>query len=317
MSELVKENERLNNSALNEQPLGNNPKKLKKKKKITVGNVLIYGFLGLFSLFCLFPLMYIFLLSFSTETDWMNSSFLVVPMHFHFENYRANLLAGYIPQAFLNSILLVVFKTLFQMALTSLAAYSFTRKEVPGIRVIFTIFLIPMFFGGGLLPFYLTVRATTGLNNLAAIIIPFGLNGFNMIVLRNFFSAVPESLIESCKLDGASDLRILCQFILPLSKAGLATITLFYMVGTWNEWYWPSILLTDIELYPLALLVRQSLNPGELPADRWKGDYNTAKTYGEGLNAAMTVIALVPILAVYPVLQKYFTRGVMIGSVKG
>ena len=291
--------------------------KLHKKKKVTVYKIVVYGFLGFFSLLCFFPLIYVVLLSFSTEADWMKSSLLVIPMNFHLENYKANLLAGYIPQAFLNSIFLVVASTLFQMTLTSLGAYAFTRKETPGIRFFFTLFIIPMFFGGGLLPFYLVVRATTGLNNLASLIIPFGLSGYNMIVLRNFFSAIPESVIESCKIDGASDLRILVQFILPLSKAGLATISLFYIVGTWNEWYWASIFLQDIELYPLALLVRQSLNPGEMSADRWKGTYDSTKTYGEGLNAAMTVLALLPILSIYPILQKYFTQGVMVGSVKG
>ena len=293
------------------------PTKLRKKKKISLYFVMVYSVLGIFSLVCFFPLVYVVLLSFSTEADWMTSTLVVFPKHFHFENYKANLLAGYIPQAFLNSVFLVVASTLYQMTLTSLASYAFTRKETPGIRFFFTLFLIPMFFGGGLLPFYLTVRATTGLNNLAALIIPFGLSGYNMIVLRNFFSAIPESVIESCKIDGASDFRILFQFVIPLSKAGLATIALFYMVGTWNEWYWASIFLQDIELYPLALLVRQSLNPGEMAADRWKGGYDSSKTYGEGLNAAMTVIALAPILAIYPILQKYFTQGVMVGSVKG
>ena len=293
------------------------PTKLRKKKKVNLYFVMVYGILGIFSLVCFFPLIYVVLLSFSTEADWMTSTLVVFPKHFHIENYKANLLAGYIPQAFLNSVFLVVASTLYQMTLTSLASYAFTRKETPGIRFFFTLFLIPMFFGGGLLPFYLTVRATTGLNNLAALIIPFGLSGYNMIVLRNFFSAIPESVIESCKIDGASDFRILFQFVIPLSKAGLATIALFYMVGTWNEWYWASIFLQDIELYPLALLVRQSLNPGEMSADRWKGTYDSTKTYGEGLNAAMTVIALAPILAIYPILQKYFTQGVMVGSVKG
>ena len=306
-----------NSSTGNFSPKMEKSKKMHKKRKFTIYNVWVYATLGLFSFLCFFPLLYVVLLSFSTEADWMTATLVVIPKHFHLENYRANLLAGYIPQAFINSIFIVVAKTLFQMTLTSLGAYAFTRKEVPGIRFFFTLFVIPMFFGGGLLPFYLTVRATTGLNNLMSLIIPFGLSGYNMIVLRNFFSAIPESVIESCKIDGASDLRILVQFVLPLSKAGLATITLFYMVGTWNEWYWPSIFLQDIELYPLALLVRQSLNPGEMSADRWKGTYDSTKTYGEGLNAAMTVIALAPILAVYPLLQKYFTQGVMVGSVKG
>ena len=293
------------------------PKKLRKKKKVTGYNIFVYAILGIFAFLCFFPILYVLLLSFSTEADWMQSNLLVIPKHFHFENYKANLLAGYIPQAFLNSIFLVVVGTIYQMTLTSLGAYAFTRKDTPGIRFLFTLFIIPMFFGGGLLPFYIVVQATTGLNTLWALIIPFGLNGFNMIVLRNYFSAIPESVIESCKIDGASDLRILFQFVLPLSKAGLATIALFYMVGTWNEWYWASIFLQDIELYPLALLVRQSLNPGEMAADRWKGTYDATKTYGEGLNAAMTVIALAPIMMIYPVLQKYFTQGVMVGSVKG
>ncbi len=296
---------------------GESPKKLRKKKKVTGYNVFVYAILGVFAFLCFFPILYVLLLSFSTEADWMQSNLLVIPKHFHIENYKANLLAGYIPQAFLNSIFLVVVGTIFQMTLTSLGAYAFTRKDTPGIRFLFTLFIIPMFFGGGLLPFYIVVQTTTGLNTLWALIIPFGLNGFNMIVLRNYFSAIPESVIESCKIDGASDLRILFQFVLPLSKAGLATIALFYMVGTWNEWYWASIFLQDIELYPLALLVRQSLNPGEMAADRWKGTYDATKTYGEGLNAAMTVIALAPIMMIYPVLQKYFTQGVMVGSVKG
>ena len=313
----MSENVMTQNSSKPVTPNTEKPEKLRKKRNITAYKVVVYGFLAVFSLVCLFPLVYVFLLSFSTQADWMNSSLLVIPVNFHIENYKANLLAGYLPQAYANSFFLVVVGTLYQMTLTSLGAYCFTRKETPGIRFFFTLFIIPMFFGGGLLPFYLVIRATTGLNNMMALIIPFGLSGYNMIVLRNFFSAVPESVIESCKIDGASDLRILVQFILPLSKAGLATISLFYIVGTWNEWYWPSILLHDIELYPLALLVRQSLNPGEMSADRWKGTYDSSKTYGEGLNAAMTMLALAPILAIYPMLQKYFTRGVMVGSVKG
>lgn len=292
-------------------------KKLKSKKKFNVIDVIIWVFLGLFSVFCMLPLLYVVLLSFSTEPDYHIANFFVIPYHFHFENYKANILAGFVMQSFGNTIFLTVVKTIYQMLLTSFGAYAFTRKDVPGIRFFFTLFVIPMFVGGGLLPFYATVQATTGLNTLWALILPFGLSGFNMIVLRNFFSAVPEEMIESCRLDGASDLRILFQFILPLSGAGLATIALFYMVDTWNEWYWASMFIRNMELYPLAFLVRQALHVDGSLDGTWKGAYDASKTYGEGLNAAMTILALLPILLVYPILQKYFTKGVMIGSVKG
>lgn len=308
----------ITNDSLNTiNPNGKVKPTVKKKKKLSVYYAVVYVFLGIFSCICVFPLLYVLLLSFSTEADWMNATLLVIPRHFHFENYKANLLVGSIPQAFLNSIFLVVVGTIFQMTLTSIAGYCFTRKDTPGLKFIFIMFLIPMFVGGGLLPFYVVVRSTTGLNNLWALIIPFGFNGFYMLLLRNYFSAVPESIIESCRMDGAGDFRIFIQFILPLSKAGLATIALFFMVGTWNEWYWASMFIEKMELYPLALLVRQSLNPGEASADRWKGTYDSTKTYGEGLNAAMTVLALAPIMMIYPILQKYFTQGVMVGSVKG
>ena len=298
-------------------PINNeNPVKLHKKKKLTVYNVVVYGVLGIFSLLCFFPLAYVLLLSFSTEADWMNSTLLVIPKNFHFENYKANLLAGYIPQAFGNSIFLVVAKTLYQMTLTSLAAYAFTRKDVPGIRIIFTLFVIPMFFGGGLTPFYLVVDSTIGTENLWSLIIPFGIGTFNMIILRNFFSQVPESIIDSCRLDGASEFRILFSFVIPLSKAGIATIILYYLVAKWDDWYWPSIFLSDSpDLAPLALKIRNGLN--DLRGEGEGGGWDVTKVYAQGMSAATMVIGLIPIMAIYPFLQKYFAKGVMLGSVKG
>lgn len=303
-------------TADNSQNINLPKKKQKTRKKVSVANIIICIVLGLFSVLCIIPVLYVFMLSFADKTDLYEASIFVIPKHFHFENYKANLLKGRIPTAFGISLFLVIAKTAYQMILTSLGAYVFTRKTVPGLKFFFILFIIPMFFGGGLVPFYLIVQRTTGFNNLICLIIPFGLSGFNMLVLRNFFGAVPESIIESCKLDGASDFRILFQFIIPLSKAGLATITLFYMVGTWNEWYWASLFLTkNNALYPLALELRTSIN-NEQTSGQGKGSYDTGKTFAEGINAAMTVIALVPVLCVYPLLQKYFTKGVMVGSVK-
>ena len=173
-----------------------------------------------------------------------------------------------------------------------------------------------MFFGGGLVPFYLTVNNTVGTENLWSLIIPFGINTFNMIVLRNFFNQVPESIIDSCRLDGASEFRILFSFVIPLSKAGVATIMMYYLVAKWDDWYWPAIFLQERSvLAPLALKIRQGLNNER--GEGQGGGWDPSKVFEQGSNAAMIVIGLIPILVIYPLLQKYFTKGVMIGAVKG
>ncbi len=205
------------------------------------------------------------------------------------------------------------------MLLTCFGAYAFTKKNVPGLKIFFTIIIITMFFGGGIIPFYLTVKSIIGINNLWCLIIPFGINAFNLIIMRNFFSQVPNEIIESAKLDGASEFRILFQIIIPLSKSGIATIVLWYVVSYWDAWYWPSFFLSKrTDLYPLALELRNLLQglDGSNPVDPGTGLDGT-QLFGQGQNAATIVISILPILIFYPFIQKYFVKGVMLGSVKG
>lgn len=287
-----------------------------KKRKITVFDVVNYSVLGLFALICILPIVYLLLLSFASKADYLQSNVLVIPRHFNFENYKVTLYQDNIFRAFGISVLVTVCSVVYSMVLTSLGAYAFTKADVPGIKIVFYMIVFTMFFGGGLVSFYLTVKATTGVNNLASLIIPFGVNTFNMIVLRNFFKQVPESIIESCRLDGASEFRILFTFVLPLSKAGIATIALYYFVAKWNDWYWPGIFLSDAaDLAPLALKIRQGLNNER--GEGLGGGWDTSVIFTQGTNAAMIIIGLVPIMSIYPFLQKYFTKGVMIGGVKG
>ena len=292
--------------------------KMRKKKKVYVFDIVNYTLITLFSLFCLFPVVYVFLLSFSSKADYLNSGLLVIPKHFNFEAYKVIFNQGRVGQAFLISLLVTIGGTLYSMVLTSLGAYAFTKKGVPGLRIIFTFIIITMFFSGGLIPFYLTVGDVIGLNNLASLIIPFGINTFNMIVLRNFFNQVPKELSESCYLDGASDFRVLWQFVIPLSKAGIATVSLFYIVAKWDDWYWPSILLTRRDdLYPLALELRNVLNNSQSEGYGDGGiQVDPTLLFSQGQNAAMIVVSILPILCIYPWLQKYFVKGVMIGSIK-
>lgn len=294
---------------------GTPPVRKKKKKRVSVWTVLIYAFIVLFTLACLFPIVYEVLLSFASKEDYLQSDFLIFPVHFNFENYKIILLQDRIPIAFLISIFLTVVNLVYSMAIDILAAYVLAQRDLPGRKIFFTFLLIPMFFSGGLVPFYLTLRSLNFTNNLLGLILPFGVGGFNVILLRNFFAQVPNDIIESAKLEGVSDFRVLWQFILPLSKAGIATISLFILVGKWNDWYWPMILLTEDTLFPLALELRNVLNStrADLIPD---GSVDMNVIFAEGRNAAMIIVALLPIMAIYPFLQKNFVKGIMIGAIK-
>lgn len=287
----------------------------KKKKRVSVWTVLIYAFIVLFTLACLVPIVYEVLLSFASKEDYLQSDFLIFPVHFNFENYKIILLQDRIPIAFLISVFLTAVNLVYSMAIDILAAYVLAQRDLPGRKIFFTFLLIPMFFSGGLVPFYLTLRSLNFTNNLLGLILPFGVGGFNVILLRNFFAQVPNDIIESAKLEGVSDFRVLWQFILPLSKAGIATISLFILVGKWNDWYWPMILLTEDNLFPLALELRNVLNStrADLIPD---GSVDMNVIFAEGRNAAMIIVALLPIMAIYPFLQKNFVKGIMIGAIK-
>ena len=287
-----------------------------RKNKMTAFDWVNYTILGVFALVCVLPCIYELLLSFSSKNDYLNANLIVFPKHFNFENYKVTLYQDKIFQAFGVSLVVTIGSVIYSLVLTSLGAYAFTKKDVPGLKIIFFFIICTMFFGGGLVPFYLTVNDTVGTENLWSLIIPFGINTFNMIVLRNFFNQVPESIIDSCRLDGASEFRILFSFVIPLSKAGEATIMMYYLVATWDDWYWSAICLQErSELAPLALKIRQGLNNER--GEGQGGGWDPSKVFEQGSNAAMIVIGLIPILIIYPLLQKYFTKGVMIGAVKG
>lgn len=287
-----------------------------RKNKMTAFDWVNYTILGIFALVCVLPCIYELLLSFSSKNDYLNANLIVFPKHFNFENYKVTLYQDKIFQAFGVSLVVTIGSVIYSLVLTSLGAYAFTKKDVPGLKIIFFFIICTMFFGGGLVPFYLTVNDTVGTENLWSLIIPFGINTFNMIVLRNFFNQVPESIIDSCRLDGASEFRILFSFVIPLSKAGVATIMMYYLVAKWDDWYWPAIFLQErSELAPLTLKIRQGLNNER--GEGQGGGWDPSKVFEQGSNAAMIVIGLIPILIIYPLLQKYFTKGVMIGAVKG
>lgn len=291
----------------------------KKRNKFSVFDSFNYFLLGLLCLVCFFPIVYELLLSIASKEDYLNSNILVIPKHLNFDNYIYIFGQGKVGPALLVSLFTTIVGTIYAMVLTSFGAYAFTRKRVPGIKVIFALIIFTMFFGGGIIPFYLTVKGVIGLNNLWCLIVPFGLNSFNLIILKNFFSQVPYEVIESARLEGASEFTILFRIVIPLSKPGLATILLWYVISFWDAWYWPSFFLSSAEeLYPLALVLRNLIQAYDGSNPVQDGVIiDGGNLYSLGTNAATIMISVIPILIFYPFLQKYFTKGQLAGSIKG
>ena len=289
---------------------------LQRKGKVTTFDVINVIILLVFSAMCLYPFINMFLTSFSTEADYYASTLLVIPKHFNIEAYRYIFLEGGIPRAFFNSVFVTVVGVIYSMLITSFGAYALTKKDLPGKNIIFTFVLITMFFGGGVIPFFLLLKDLGLYNKLLGIIIPFGIDCFNMIVLRNFYANVPEEVLESAELDGANEFTVLFSLVMPLSLAGIATIALFYFIGKWNEWYWSMLLLQDEDLFTLSLQLRNILS--DLQASDYYNSIgaDSSKLYSKGQDAASIIVSILPIICIYPFVQKYFVKGVMLGSVK-
>ena len=310
------ENLNVLNETQNQQAPEQKPLRLRKKRKVGSFDIINASVLVLFSLLCIYPFVNILFTSFSSEVDYYNSTLLVIPRHFTIEAYRYIFLEGGILRAFMNSVFVACFGVVYSMIITSFGAYALTKRNLPGRNILFTFILITMFFGGGVIPFFLVLKDLNLYNTLWGLIIPFGIDCFNMIVLRNFYANVPEEVIESAKLDGANDFIILFGLVMPLSLAGIATIGLFYFIGKWNEWYWSMLLLQNEELFTLSLQLRNILS--DLQASDYYNSIgvNQDKLYAKGQDAASIIVSIFPILCIYPFVQKYFVKGVMLGSVK-
>lgn len=266
----------------------------------------------------LYPLLYVVFASLSNSSELMKSSgVLLKPAGFSWSAYRAvfkdpNVLRGY-----RNTIIILISGTLINIILTSLAAYFFSRKDVLFQKPLMMFIVFTMFFSGGMIPNYLIVKDLGMLNTIWALILPTAISTYNMIILRTGFAAIPESLIESAKIDGANHLTTLFKIVFPLAKPTIAVIVLYYAVGHWNAWFNAMIYLPKRrDLQPLQLILRNILiqnNMDSMESGGGADEYQVAET----IKYAVIVVATLPILAIYPFLQKYFVKGIMIGAVKG
>jgi putative aldouronate transport system permease protein len=215
-----------------------------------------------------------------------------------------------------NTLFVLITGVLLALLMTSLGAYFLSRKQVFFKKPIMMLITFTMFFGGGMIPTYLNLRDLHLTNTLWGLIIPGAISTYNMIILRTSFSAIPDSLTEAAIIDGAGHIRILFSLVLPLSKAILAVMILYYGIAIWNAWFWASAILRKRELYPLQVILREILLQNSAVEMATGVDAGDQESVAATIKYATIVVATVPVLCIYPFLQKYFARGVMIGAVK-
>jgi putative aldouronate transport system permease protein len=286
------------------------------EKVFELGNII---FLTMFSLICFYPILYVAFASVSDGNQLLgHSGLLYKPLGFSVKAYNLVFLNPMITRGYLNTLFIVVAGVIMNLIMTSLGAYVLSRKGPLIVDKLIKIIIFTMFFHGGLIPLYLTVKNLGLFNNLLALILPTVISTYNMIILRTAFLNIPDSLEESARIDGANDFTILFRIIIPLSKPTLAVMVLFYGVSHWNSWFHAMIFIRDRALYPLQLILREILlgnaMDSMLSTTATSGDQESVS---ESIKYATIMVATIPILLLYPFLQRYFVKGVMIGALKG
>lgn len=271
--------------------------------------------LSLLSISTIVPFIHIIAKSLSSETYLLAKEIWLWPKGFNFESYQYVLSYKQFYLSFWNSLIITVVGTVISMAVTVLAAFPLSRRQFPFKRGLMLFFVITMFFSGGLIPTYLVVKQLGLLNTLWSVMLPLALAPFNLILVRNFFMSLPEALEESAIMDGATNIRILVSIYLPLSMPTIATIAMFYAVGYWNSFFQAMMYITDRGLMPLQVFLMQivtNAKTGDMSISGALADITPEST-----TAAAIICVVFPILCVYPFIQKYFVKGVMLGAVKG
>lgn len=270
----------------------------------------------------LYPFLNTIVVSFNAGNDTIRGGLYLWPRQFTLQNYKAVFVSGTIYNAFGISVARTVISTLLNIVLTTMLAYTVSRKEYIFRKPITTIFVLTMYFNAGLIPNYFLIKELHLLNNFLVYVIPSMISAFNLIVIRTYIYTIPESLVESARIDGAGDFKIFWRIIFPLCKPVLATIALFVAVGSWNSWFDAFIYTSSTQelstlQYELMKLLSSSMNANSNPSvANGVGAHLVEQVTPLSIRAAITVVASVPILLVYPFLQKYFVVGLNVGSVK-
>jgi putative aldouronate transport system permease protein len=277
-----------------------------------------YVFLALFAMITVLPFIYIIAGSFATEVELTERKFFLFPRDPSLSAYYYIFSSNTIFRSIGVSIFITVAGTLTNLAFTLSMAYALSRKDLMGRNLVMNLVIFSMLFSGGMIPSYLIVKELGLINSYAAVILPGAISAFNLIIIKNFFQQLPPGLEESARIDGCTDLGVLWRIVLPLSKPVIATFGLFYAVGHWNNFFAALLYLNDHTKWPLQVLLREIVMLSQLAVgDLSAMDPNFVQPPDQSIKMAVIVVGTIPILLVYPFLQKHFAKGVLLGSIKG
>lgn len=282
----------------------------------TVVNIVLVFFLLLVA----YPLIYVVSSSFSSGTAVSTGQVYLWPVDLSLEGYKTVFAHKLIGSAYRNTIFYTVFGTLINVTVTVMCAYPLARRDFPMKKFFSIFFVIIMFFNGGMIPTYMVISKLKMTNTIWAMLLPGAISVYNMILVRTFIkNSIPEALLEAAQIDGCSDAKFFFHILLPLSQPVIAVITLYYAVGHWNSYFNALMYLNDQKLYPLQIILRQILVSNQINLnDMVDVEAMVAKQgLADVLKYALIVVSTAPILCVYPFIQRFFIKGVMVGSVKG
>ena len=293
--------------------------KLKVSREDKIYYAVCYTIIILLSLIVLYPMIYVVSASVSSGTALMAGEVWLLPKDITFLGYKTILQYRNVWIGYRNTIFYTLLGTFINVVMTLICAYPLSRKNLMGRKAITMLFTFTMLFSGGMIPNYILMRKLNFLNTVWVMIIPGALSVYNMIVTKTFIqSSIPEELLEASKIDGCDDIRYFFTILLPLSKAVIAVISLWYAVGHWNAYFNAFLYLTDKELYPLQIFLKEILIQSKVNSELMDPELALAmQNLQLILKYGMIVISTLPVFCLYPFAQKYFVKGVMIGSVKG
>lgn len=283
-------------------------------------DIIIYVLSAIIILLVLYPLLFVVSASLSAPSEIIRGHVVFLPKGFNFNSYKEILNSSALLKGYLNTIFISVVGTLLNLVMTTMCAYPLAIRNLPGRNVITIFITFTMFFSAGMIPNYLLIKELHLLDSYWVLMLPGAVSVYNMLVMRNYFqTSIPQELFEAATIDGCGNLQTLFKIVLPLSKAIMAVMLIFYVAGHWNAYFDAMMYISSKDKYPLQLVLRDILLKAEEYSTEGSIGYSQvdAALKAEGLKYAIIVVSSVPVMLLYPLMQKYFVKGVMVGAIKG
>ncbi|MBE1445857.1 carbohydrate ABC transporter permease [Paenibacillus sp. OAS669] len=292
------------------------PKKAYRHNQIQLLDFVLLVILTLLAIAIILPFINVTAISLSTQQEYLKRTVLLIPTEITLENFKALFEDGRIWVGYRTTLLLLVIGLPLNMFLTTSMAYGLSRPDFPFKRFFVYFVVVTLLFHGGIVPMYLLMKQLQLINTIWSVVLAYGVNSFYLIIMMNYFMSLPISLMESAKLDGAGEWRILFNIILPLSMPIIATILLFYAVDRWNEWFNAMIFIRKGNLVVLQLALRSIVIDSQISQQMNISNVQTDVKFSEGMKMAAIIVTMIPIMCVFPFLQKHFVKGMLVGAIK-